>query len=258
MSRELDVMSEVFDTVAQRGNVMVETLPRWFATSELEWFRAKTTVVKEGEEACERQAAVWAKLHHPNVRKFFGACHVGTPFVIHEACSELPLLKQKFPRRRRRRNTRGERAIGKKLSKTEELALIKATQTWRQVLGCALGLQYVHDRGLVHERLTVENLLYSQASQKGVLSGLGLVRRRDIHELNAGPSVPSDIFAFGLAIFEILVKDCSPDKLTTLSANVDSLPDVRPSFMKKTEWALLLGKCIPDFADRISMADVVH
>ncbi|KAF4038361.1 hypothetical protein GN244_ATG09532 [Phytophthora infestans] len=49
-SRELDVMSEVFDTVAQRGNVIVGTLPRWFATSELEWFRAKPTVVEDGEE----------------------------------------------------------------------------------------------------------------------------------------------------------------------------------------------------------------
>ncbi|KAG7382715.1 hypothetical protein PHYPSEUDO_004406 [Phytophthora pseudosyringae] len=67
-ARELDVVSEVFDTVARRGNVMVQTLPHWFATSELEWFRATTTLVDEGEEACERQATIWSKLHHPNSR----------------------------------------------------------------------------------------------------------------------------------------------------------------------------------------------
>ncbi|OWY99376.1 LOW QUALITY PROTEIN: TKL protein kinase [Phytophthora megakarya] len=80
--RELDIISEVFDTVSQRGNVLVGNLPHWFATSELEWFRAKTTVVEEGEEACERQATIWAKLHHPNVRKFFGACHLAVNYHL--------------------------------------------------------------------------------------------------------------------------------------------------------------------------------
>lgn len=109
--RELDVVSRVFDTVARLGNVMVGRLPSWFATSELEWFRAKTTVVDGGEEACERQAAIWAKLHHPNIRKFFGACHVGNAFVIHEGCSELPLPTQSVhaPRRRRRKQEASER-----------------------------------------------------------------------------------------------------------------------------------------------------
>ncbi|OWY97690.1 Serine/threonine protein kinase [Phytophthora megakarya] len=129
--RELDIISVVFDTVSQRGNVVVGNLPHWFATSELEWFRAKTTVVEEGEEACERQATIWAKLHHPNVRKFFGACHVGNPFVIHEACSELPFAKQKIRGRRRARKSRGERANAKRLGKREGRSLGKATQTWR-------------------------------------------------------------------------------------------------------------------------------
>ncbi|ETO70384.1 TKL protein kinase, partial [Phytophthora nicotianae P1976] len=259
--RELDVVCEVFDTIGRRGNVMVGALPHWFAASELEWFRAKTTVMEEGEEACERQAAVWAKLHHPNVRKFFGACHVGTPFMIHEACSALPLLNQTIKRTRGRRKTRRERAIDKKLSKSEELAHRKETQTWRHVLGCALGLQYVHERGLVHERLTVDNLLYSQASQKGVLSGMGLVRRRNFGSLDfhdADPLESSDIFAFGLAIFEILVKDRSPDKIATRNSNFDNLPDVRPDFIKRTEWDLLLRMCTPDLVDSISMPDVVH
>ncbi|POM74023.1 TKL protein Kinase [Phytophthora palmivora] len=229
-SRELDVVSEVFDTIARRGNVMVGNLPHWFATSELEWFRAKTTVVAEGEEACERQAAIWAKLHHPNIRKFFGACHVGSPFVIHEACT---------------------RALG------------KATQTWGYILGCVLGLQYVHDCGLVHERLTVGHLLFSQATQKGILSGMGLVRRCEISsqdscELNQGPSVSSDILAMGLAIFEILVKDRSPDTISSRGIGFDHLPVIRPNFIKRIEWKLLEGMCAPDPVERTGMAEAVH
>ncbi|KAG1712817.1 hypothetical protein DVH05_000552 [Phytophthora capsici] len=250
--RELDVVSEVFDWVTRHGNVTVGRLPHWFAASEYEWFRAKRTAVEEGEEACERQATLWAKLHHPNVRKFFGACHVGNPFVIHEATSELPFQLQTAPRRRKQRKTRGERAALKKLGRGAR-ALGKATQIWRHLLGCALGLQYVHDRGLVHQRLTTEHLLYSQASQKGVLSGMGLIRRQGI-DLNDEPSVPSDILALGLAIFEITVKNRSPD----MDITFERLPDVRPEFIRQTEWSLLLGMCAPDPAKRTCMADVVH
>ncbi|KAK1935729.1 hypothetical protein P3T76_010435 [Phytophthora citrophthora] len=62
--KELDVVSEIFDWVTRRGNVVVARLPHWFAASELEWFRA--TTVQVGQEACERQATLWVKLHHPN------------------------------------------------------------------------------------------------------------------------------------------------------------------------------------------------
>ncbi|KAL4145375.1 hypothetical protein PRNP1_013047 [Phytophthora ramorum] len=256
--RELGVVSQVFDAVARRGHVVVGTLPSWFATSEVEWFRAKTTAVEGGEEACERQAALWAKLHHPNVRKFFGACHVGQAFVIHEACTELPLAKDNVPRRRRK--AKGERVSAKKLSKTEYRALEKAALTWKHVLGCALGLQYVHERGLVHKRLSAVHLLYSQASQKGILSGMGLVRHQKTikEDTDERPSISADTLAFGLAILEIIVKDRTDDVASSRWLQSDRLPDVRPDFVAKAEWDLVVSMCDSDPAARICMADVVH
>ncbi|GMF21332.1 unnamed protein product [Phytophthora lilii] len=259
-TRELELASDVFDAVARRENVMVGRLPSWFAPSELEWFRAKKTVVEGGEEACERQAAVWAKLHHPNVRKFFGACHVGKGFVIHEACSELPLLPQNEPKRRARaRKTRRERVIAETMNKSGARWLEKVTRTWGHILGCALGLQYVHDRGLVHEKLSVEHLLYSQASQRGVLSGTGLMLRQRITNtsaIDAGPSVSSDIFAFGLAVLQVIVLDRSPD--SSHSIMPESLPSIRPEFIKPSEWNLLTKMCAPDPAERMCLADIVY
>jgi serine/threonine protein kinase len=263
-SRELDLVARVFDVVAQRGNVVVGRLPTWFATSELEWFRAKTTIVEGGAAVCVSQAGIWAKLHHPNVRKFFGACHVGDAFVIHEACSPLPLPKQNVPRRRTR-TARGGRTLDKKMRKREKRALHKAVQTWEYVLGCALGLQYVHDRGLVHERLSVGHLLYSQASQKGVLSGMGLLRRRrkqvgaDPPDLHLGPSVESDVLAFGLATFEILVRDRPAEAAgSTDVVFTERMPDTRPGFITEAEWDLLADMCASDPEDRPCMADIVH
>lgn len=66
--RELDVISKVYDAVVQHSNPVVVTTPEWFTMTETEWSVTHKSLVA-GEEVCLRQAAIWSKLYHPNVRK---------------------------------------------------------------------------------------------------------------------------------------------------------------------------------------------
>ncbi|RLN82147.1 hypothetical protein BBJ28_00021189, partial [Nothophytophthora sp. Chile5] len=244
--RELDVMSAVFDAVVRKAGLVVGTIPTWFATSEREWSFGRKTRVDGGEEACLRQVNVWAELHHPNVRKFYGACHVGEAFVIHEV--SYPLAKKGVP--------------------------------WSRLLDCAHGLAYVHERGLVHEHLSMNHLLASNSFQKGFLSGMGLVGwSNDVKAPvgSRGLSATPDILAFGLAIFDLfaikqeLVATAPADEsdIDTLVRRdiiresfcrqpTRRLPDTRPDFMEEDAWELLTGMCAAVPEERISLADVVH
>ncbi|RLN91144.1 hypothetical protein BBJ28_00019546 [Nothophytophthora sp. Chile5] len=260
---ELDVMSAVFDAVVRYAEVVVMAVPQWFAISETEWSRAEASPVDEGEEVCVRDASFFELLNHPNVRKFYGACHVAKPFVIHE----------------------------------ESYALDSRGATWGYLLGCAHGLEYVHEQGLVHRGLLVNHLLRSYTSKKGILSGMGLVRRQDVgHNLtepDAGyerksrspeipdhandPSVSSDILAFGLAIFDLLAINheigvaASPDesykdkweRVDVAREHVHhhptkQLPATQTDYVKEAEWNLLLGMCAADPAARTGVEDVVY
>ncbi|RLN97079.1 hypothetical protein BBJ28_00003318 [Nothophytophthora sp. Chile5] len=234
-SWELDIVSDVYDAVARRSDVVVGKLPNWFTTSEQEWSMAEKTPVERGEESCVRQAAAWAQLHHPNVRKFYGAYHVGEAFVIH--------------------------GPGRSLA-------TRSVITWSDLLGCAHGLQYVHERGFAHRGSLVTHLFYSDSSKKGFLSGMGLVGCQGVtddlfliqddaseykHEDTGTPSdyrepsVLSDIRAFGFAIFELRFFDLA-----------GQLPDARPAFVLADEWELLVGMCTFNPAERLSMEDILY
>ncbi|RLN90693.1 hypothetical protein BBJ28_00023486, partial [Nothophytophthora sp. Chile5] len=262
-SGELDVMSAVFDAVVRYAVVVVAAIPQWFAISETEWSRAEESPVDEGEEVCVRDASFSALLNHPNVRKFYGACHVAKTFVIHE----------------------------------ESYSLDSRGVTWSYLLGCAHGLAYGHEQRLVHRGLSVNHLLRSYTSKNGILSDMGLVRRQDAdHDLIEAyavrerksrspelsdhandPSVSSDILAFGLAIFDLLAITheigvaASPDEsYKEKRERVDvarervrqqptkQLPATQTDYVKDAEWNLLLGMCAADSTARTSMEDVVY
>ncbi|RLN89560.1 hypothetical protein BBJ28_00010252 [Nothophytophthora sp. Chile5] len=261
--RELDVISAVYTTVARLSGFVVGQIPDWFATSKHEWSNAAVSSIQGGEAACLQQAAIWAELHHPHVRKFYGACYVGeTPFVIHEWGSKRLQLE---------------------------------TWRWKDLLGCALALQYVHERGFVHRNLTVDTLLFVRLKDKGVLSGLGLLRPRKIVETSVETgkrqrgrrgqraqewSIAADILAFGLAMFKLLlteeqvaISDTSASPLENWDQqrlrrqsvrqrmrvkHTRSLPDFRPAAVDEGEWHLLAGMCAKDPEARIPMTDAVH
>ncbi|KAJ8528659.1 hypothetical protein ON010_g14670 [Phytophthora cinnamomi] len=138
---ELDALSKAYEMVVRLSNTIVLQIPDWFAVSVQEWDQAETTALDGGEEECLRTASLWSELNHPNIRKLFGACHVGeTSFVIHEASSLL--ADESF--------------------------------SWKFLQDIAHGLEYLHDRAIVHKTLSIDNL-YTTAGG-GVLSGMNLKR----------------------------------------------------------------------------------
>ncbi|KAL3660360.1 hypothetical protein V7S43_014514 [Phytophthora oleae] len=111
---EVAAMSDVFHAVVHRSNVVVVGLPRWFAASKHDWTNSYTTPVRGTDGQIPHDVDLSADLHHPHVRRFFGACHVGeNAFVIHEMND-----------------------------------LVDGSE-WKVLLGCARGLEYVNGCGLV-------------------------------------------------------------------------------------------------------------
>ncbi|KAL3666498.1 hypothetical protein V7S43_008131 [Phytophthora oleae] len=278
---ELDVISDVYDRVVNYSEVvLVGEPPSWFLSpndllcengaaylDSVRVSKCETEDVLKGdhqweheEEACLRQATVWADLNHPHVAKMLGACYIGKePFVVHEPAESLVM-------------NRGN------------------AHSWEPLLGWALGLQYLHERELGYKNFDDSRLLVRhRVTTSGVLSGLGLVRvkRKEVsaslqrgisnefsmRDLRAalppnddiehsqepqdphGPtwSVPNDIFAFGLAIYNTRqwVAMYSDEKVLVL-------PPERPPFLDKLEWDLLEGMCARTPGMRASMRYVVH
>ncbi|KAL4093212.1 hypothetical protein PRIC1_012199 [Phytophthora ramorum] len=268
---ELDTLSYVYDVVVQEAGIVSGELPDWFVTSEHEWAwvnkgkledsklqwddKARIKVTDKNvsdevraevcEEVCVRLASIWTELNHPHVRKFFGASYVGKPFVIHETC---------FP-------------------PTFEKNL------WHYLANCTLGLQYIHDRGLVYHDMSPTTLLCSYSERRGVLDGLGLVSRSLVDRSNVIRShtggnqnddqesaVSYDVLRFGMAVFFLLLGARNSNLPgPTRDKTFDSwkhkttmhLPDVQPGFIEDEEWELLQGLCAPNPADRATLEDIV-
>lgn len=261
MAEELDTISMVYDLVVQKAGVVSGELPDWFVTSEHEWAwvnKAKLEDSKEAwdararekyidgnlseevhgevcEEVCVRLASIWTELNHPHLRKFYGASYVGKPFVIHETC--FPPTYEK--------------------------------DVWRYVSNCALGLQYVHDRGLVYFNISPSTFLSSYSERRGVVDGLGLVPRHDADRsycLRRGSesSVSHDKLRFGLAVFFLLASSRnsnlpSDERDKTLDTwkyeSTSELPGVRPGFINEEEWEILRGLCAKNPTERLGLVD---
>ncbi|KAG2929447.1 hypothetical protein PC110_g10482 [Phytophthora cactorum] len=214
---EMDLITQVFDEVVRSSNIVVGTIPDWFATDERGWSRSDKSFIAQ-EEACLRHVETWAPLHHPHVRKFYGACHVGRPYVIHE------LTVSRYP----------------------------GINSWFYMFGCALGLKYVHERGLVHEKLSFDNL-QSLYEFKGMLSGLGLTR------IDGETSIEADVLAFGLVMFAFLVDSFSKDDAELeVFKRTQRLPECRPIFFNADQWNLLIEMCADNPDERLNMIEVTH
>jgi serine/threonine protein kinase len=239
---ELDVMSAAFDAVVESSGVVVARLPSWFATSKREWFGANVSAFSGNEERCLREVGIWTELHHPNVRKLYGACHVGKAFVIHEWSGPVDIW----------------------------------WSTWKKFAEVARGLEYVHDRGLVHQDFSA---LLQSTETRGILSGVGLVRQKEGHRgkidrqssrKRRDPSVSEDIRALGLAIFNLLAKWRKPAR-SRLPAFVretasrllspltpSGLPLLRPDFITRSEWSLLTQLCAVDRTRGMQVKEVIY
>ncbi|KAF4319622.1 hypothetical protein BBO99_00006069 [Phytophthora kernoviae] len=273
--KELDVMSEVYDRMVHHsGIVAVGPVPSWFLSPNevisdaAGCFLDDVRVTKcstggsldpqvcweHKEESCLREAATWSDLNHPHVVKMLGGCHIGKqPFLVHEPAESMI-------------NNRAN------------------AHTWKPLLGWALGLQYLHERELGYKNFEKKNLLVRYfVTSSGILSGLGLVpvKRQSKASLKRGVSdvfnmielaaslptandkevlsrqatwsVPDDIFAFGMAIYN------TRQRVTMHGDHVvHELPRNCPPFLEEREWDLIQKMCVKALHERVNMWYVVH
>ncbi|GMF35613.1 unnamed protein product [Phytophthora fragariaefolia] len=156
---QLELVIRAFDICAQLVGTIVISATEWFIPAyevrdESWWEGVRVTVQKANDLAlhqnekslCEsvmRQAVIWSELVHPHIVELFGACHVGpTPFFVYERARGGSL---------REYLTRYHNTIGA----TAKLP----PRTWQLLYEAALGLQYLHERDIVHEKFCCDNIV---------------------------------------------------------------------------------------------------
>lgn len=178
---ELKLLADVYQHVASESGIILMALPHWFTppceilvhqqqqqqqqpeeeaasadqlTESYETWggrRVATIVVPRewSEEFFIWQASRWAEMRHAHVLSMLGACHVGPDmFYIHEEVMGVDKL------------------------------FLEGAPKWRILYQVALGLQYLHERGLVHAGvLSMDSIIISSGDNKGLLTGVGWVPR---------------------------------------------------------------------------------
>ncbi|KAJ8563969.1 hypothetical protein ON010_g7376 [Phytophthora cinnamomi] len=105
------------------------------------WKRARVLVTKlkltekmrrKDHEIFKANVKVWHKLRHPHIVQLFGACHVNRPFFVCEYVGG---------------------------GKLRDYLRVRPGEVWNKLYEIALGLQYLHDRHVVHGDLKCDNIL---------------------------------------------------------------------------------------------------
>lgn len=140
-------------------------------------------------------ATQWYQLSHPHVAKLFAACHVGyMQFFVYESVFQ-----------------------GKHLNEYLKLEANRSA-TWKCLVDAALGLQYLHNRKVIHSDLRSENIIVGSDSV-AKLCGVRVKHTRilnlkrvnenwiapelaDLFTTSSGKTLATDIYTFGMCIWE--------------------------------------------------------
>ncbi|KAJ8533222.1 hypothetical protein ON010_g14032 [Phytophthora cinnamomi] len=219
--------------------------------------------IQQSEElaAFRHEVDIWFGLNHPHVIRLFGACHVGTPFFVCEYAPNGTMVSylRKHP-----------------------------DEIWSKLLDVALGVQYLHARGIVHGDLKGNNIVIAGDLKAKVADfSTSFVARDDARSLISGawhwlapecfdgtqpPTFASDVYSLGMCVVEALrvveaVKARQESRSSFPWRDLDrnsvkyyatkgSLP-TRPSICEDCQWELVERMCALDSKKRIPIAEVV-
>ncbi|GMF16456.1 unnamed protein product [Phytophthora lilii] len=225
-------------------------------------------------ESFRSEVSIWYSLNHPHIVNLYGACHLGgKPFFV---CENAGLGNLNAYLRRRK--------PGKDNDK------IDVAEAWSKLYEAALGLQYLHERGIVHQDLKCDNILVgsdgrakltdfglstnvlgrnSRQSTDKSSKPIGAVRWKAPELLEAAklkhdsvsPLVEADIFAFGMCIVQA-VSGKFPwgkgylDPVVSYKVRKGELPKM-PKAFKPLQWKLVTHMCAFDPHERLPIGTVV-
>lgn len=237
-----------------------------FASVEADLYENPEVARAEAREMFMREADIWFKLGHPNVVRLFGACHVGQPFFV---CEYAP-----------------HGSLDKYLLKHPD-------EIWQKLHEAALGLLYLHERGIVHCDFKCNNIVVGSDYKAKVTDfGLSSAASASGDDTNGGhitgawnwlapellleqskqPTRESDVFSFAMCIVEALrVVEAArfEDEARPRAPWLDQVKEVvkyylrrhqlpaRPSSCTDAQWALVEKMARFKPADRIQMCTVV-
>ncbi|EGZ20825.1 hypothetical protein PHYSODRAFT_402717, partial [Phytophthora sojae] len=227
------------------------------------WLDSDVVVKRRAETVAifRREVEIWFSLSHPHVVRLFGACHVGRPFFVCEYATHGTLVSflRKHP---------GE--------------------IWTKLHESALGVQYLHARGVVHGDLKGNNIvigsdmkakvtdfgLSSVASgeDKTLVSGAWNWVAPELLDTNKRPTFATDVYSLGMCIVEALRvveaveagKDsshCLPWRVgdraaVKYHATHGTVPS-RPAICEDSQWELVVRMCVLEADERIKISTVV-
>ncbi|EGZ15824.1 hypothetical protein PHYSODRAFT_398960, partial [Phytophthora sojae] len=150
-----------------------------------------------------REAAIWKRLHHPHIVPLFGAC---ISFGEKQTQPEGLFVCEEAENGSLRDFLFNETQVG------------RSPPIWRALRDAALGLRFMHQRGIIHGDLKCNNILVSKAGV-AMLTDFGL-SSAPAHEESIGafqwkapelfepecsaPTFESDVYAFGMCVMEAL------------------------------------------------------
>ncbi|KAG1704875.1 hypothetical protein DVH05_004904 [Phytophthora capsici] len=222
--------------------------------------RGAKNTPSDGEAIFKHEADIWSSLTHPHVIALFGACHVGQPFFVCEYAAKGTL--------------------------TDFLKESTGTSTgrilaWEKLYQAALGLEFLHERGVVHADLKGDNILIGEdgrakltdfglssvASDTSSSSGspIGALRWKAPECMGANGQLgtfASDIFSLGMCIIEAITGVFPwgrelPDAAVSFHVRRGRLPPAAGSFTS-SQWSLIQEMCQLHPKDRPGIQLVVR
>ena len=151
----------------------------------------------------------------------------------------------------------------------------KLTEVWPLIEGMARGLEYVHQKNIVHADVKPRNVMVSENGEIKVLD-LGIARTLDESQASSGttrfdpdtlgaltpqyaspemfegqrPKPQDDIFALGCIAYELLTGKHPYDRRTAIEARSMRLEPKRPAGLKSRQWKVLKASLAMQRADR--------
>ncbi|GMF14470.1 unnamed protein product [Phytophthora fragariaefolia] len=234
-------------------------------SSSLSWYasiRATTSASSKREMMImfRREVEIWFGFSHPHVVRLFGACHIGIPFFVCEYATNGTLVSY--------------------LRKNPH-------ELWPLLHEAALGVQYLHARGVVHGDLKGNNIVIGSDKKAKVTDfGLSAITSDGVDPKLSGashwvapecftdeyarPTFASDIYSFGMCIIEALrvaevgndtMKICLPwgildSFVVKYHVKQKRLPP-RPKNCTDHQWRLVERMCTYDPDKRLQISTVV-
>ncbi|KAE9095128.1 hypothetical protein PF010_g16829 [Phytophthora fragariae] len=177
----------------ESGNIGGDFQAKWLDADAV----VKLFIPDASHSAFNDEVSLWQRLRHPNVIKMYGACKAGPQlqFFVCEYASRGSLLEN-----------------------LTSASVGKATM-WKFLYEAALGLEYLHERGIVHGDLCCGNILigsdgiaklssfalsgWKKESRKKSSDVVGSMRWQAPEVLNGmAPSYESDVYALGMCVLE--------------------------------------------------------